>query len=456
MTDSGSKKGAGKTKSQETKERILDAAGMVFSEYPFHAASVRMIAKAGGFEHPLIQYHFKTKANLFRKYTERLNDQLLAAVLPMLDGLEKLGPGKGLALLIDRFLEYGFSNPQSMTVMMLNIGELDTLGPTLPGLANMRNASDVVAGIFQDAYKPKASKKEVVMWLFAFSVISGNFLGASRFHALLQGLDPESNEYRKWIKDALMYVFAPALENIIFGSDFSQQGGGEAPEEPKWKNHSMWSRTAPETKGEMTRRKILDAALHVFTHHPYNSASIRQIGKQGGFDFTLIHHYYPKKEELFLAVAFDLFEKSLLADDAIIEGLADMPLYQGMSVFLDRALSNSFSHPEPEMILMQNMAQLGRFGEIPGFDLIRDYHGEIMQLLKKKIFPKALDRDLSMWQHCLLTMMYTCVGTPSYPAKILGMDPTEEKYRKWIKQAMLYLFFPTFRSLMEPGAGDRE
>ena len=54
-----------------TREKILDAAEMLFAEDGLHAVSVRQIAAAAGVPIGLITYHFGTKEGLYRAVFER-------------------------------------------------------------------------------------------------------------------------------------------------------------------------------------------------------------------------------------------------------------------------------------------------------------------------------------------------------------------------------------------------
>ena len=50
-----------------------------------------------------------------------------------------------------------------------------------------------------------------------------------------------------------------------------------------------------------TREAILDAARRVFAEHGYQHATIRDVARLAGVDPALVHHYFGKKQELFVA-----------------------------------------------------------------------------------------------------------------------------------------------------------
>ncbi|MBI9074685.1 MAG: TetR/AcrR family transcriptional regulator [Desulfatibacillum sp.] len=439
----------GEVRGEATRRKILEAADKVFAQYPFKAASVRKIAKEGGFEHPLIQYHFKTKARLFEEYITGLNEEFVVAILNMLPGLEKVNPAQGLSLFLDRILDFGFQSSY-MPVMMLNVGGMDFLDESLPGVGNMRKALEKVVEFFRQSYKPKGTDREITMWMFAFALVMGNFMGARQFHARAEELDPGQDQYRQWVKEAMTFLFLPPLKRLIRGTKGQDLGPiephGYSPRK-KLKKSGLLNNLR---KGEATRLKILEAAREVFATNPYSTASIRMIGKRGGFDFTLIHHYFPTKKELFEAVGVDLLERSLLVDQDIMDGLEAMPALQGLTEAFGRILANSFANPAPEMVLMQNMAQLDRGEDIPGFEFVFFYHQCVTDMIKERFFPSVSPKVMRMWLHCLVTITYSCVGAPAYPARIVGMDPTSLVYRQWVKDTLVFLFFPTLPELLFP------
>lgn len=55
------------------------------------------------------------------------------------------------------------------------------------------------------------------------------------------------------------------------------------------------------TKGEQTRRAILDAAIARFGHDGYRSTSVARIARDAEVSGTLAYAYFPGKEALFLA-----------------------------------------------------------------------------------------------------------------------------------------------------------
>ncbi len=60
-----------------------------------------------------------------------------------------------------------------------------------------------------------------------------------------------------------------------------------------------------QTKGEVTRLAIEDAAVNLFMEHGYHATSMRQIAEQAGLALGGIYNHFSSKEELFEAIIID-------------------------------------------------------------------------------------------------------------------------------------------------------
>ena len=202
-------------KREVTRERILRAARKVFSEHPYNAASFRMIGREGGFDHPLINYYFPYKADLFEAVVSEICEEFYQANLACFEGLEKMLPREGLSLYLDRFLDFNVNNPEPMRIIMLNIAQVDMLGE-LPGYQHIPEVMARTRRTFEERANLKASPKEIGMFQNSFNALVFFYLGAGVCQAEILGIDPHSPGYRKWVKETLMYVFLPHLEKLIF------------------------------------------------------------------------------------------------------------------------------------------------------------------------------------------------------------------------------------------------
>ncbi len=101
-----------------TRERILVAALELFSELSFEGATTREIAARAGVGQPLLNYHFKSKDDLWRSVADLLFGEL-AAVLGRqfveLRGVDDLSFAK---LMVREFVYFAAARPQLHRIIM--------------------------------------------------------------------------------------------------------------------------------------------------------------------------------------------------------------------------------------------------------------------------------------------------------------------------------------------------
>lgn len=95
-----------------TRERILDAALDLFSDLSFEGATTREIAARAGVTQPLLNYHFRSKEELWRVAVDRLFTELSRALEARLDGLRGVDELTTMRLLVREFILFSASHPQ--------------------------------------------------------------------------------------------------------------------------------------------------------------------------------------------------------------------------------------------------------------------------------------------------------------------------------------------------------
>jgi AcrR family transcriptional regulator len=73
------------------RDRILDAAMLVFRRHGFRRSSIEQAAEAAGLTRQALYHHFKSKEALFRAVIERLHEGALAAEIAAAQATEKAG-----------------------------------------------------------------------------------------------------------------------------------------------------------------------------------------------------------------------------------------------------------------------------------------------------------------------------------------------------------------------------
>jgi len=63
-----------------------------------------------------------------------------------------------------------------------------------------------------------------------------------------------------------------------------------------------------EEKSERSRRAVLDAALHLFSHQGYRATTVRDIADRAGVSTGNVYHHFPDKETVFRALIDEYLE----------------------------------------------------------------------------------------------------------------------------------------------------
>ena len=201
-------------------------------------------------------------------------------------------------------------------------------------------------------------------------------------------------------------------------------------------------------KSDITREKILQAATQVFAEHPYKAASIRMIGKAGGFDHPLIHYYYPTKAKLFEAVVVQICDEFKKANDACFVGLESLSPKMGLPLYVERFINFHKECPEPLSIIVKNMPQLDNLDEIPGYQHIPELLGKFKSTFKEKINPHAPEEQIDMFINSLNTLVISYLGSSPCLAEVIGMDPKSEEYYDWVQKTLVFVMLPVLERII--------
>jgi len=199
-----------------TRERILKAARQVFADNSYNAASIRMIGKVGGFDHPLIHYYFPSKAELFEAVIEDICREFHEAYVSWFDGIESRLPADALPVFIERLLDYNLENPEALRMIMQNVAQIDRL-EEIPGYQHIPRILEKNREVFDQKVSHQATPETVSMFINSFNSLVIYYLGANSCQAQALGMDAQSDQYREWVKQTLLFIFLPRLEAMIFG-----------------------------------------------------------------------------------------------------------------------------------------------------------------------------------------------------------------------------------------------
>jgi AcrR family transcriptional regulator len=196
------------------------------------------------------------------------------------------------------------------------------------------------------------------------------------------------------------------------------------------------------------RERILQAAREVFTLYSFKTASTRMIAKQAGVEHPMIHYYFGSKEKLFYEIAEAIYNETIPVQESWFDDLNRMSLEEGFALFIDRVLDYTMATPDALQIAALNMVNIGNLEEIPGYRFILLSMATMRRIMEEKLTLRGSNREIEMFIYCYYSLMISLVGARSCQAQILNMNPLEEQYRTWVKDASMTLFFPWFKKIL--------
>ena len=214
-----------KTKRNYTVERILRSAKKIFSEHPYHTASIRLIGNDAGLNYPLIAYYFSTKAVLFEAVLADISEEYYEANAKWLKETAGMGAAKGLSVYIDRLLEFTQTHPEALRIFLLNLVQARE-SQIVPCYRVLQEFFVQWIPLFKETSSARAADRDIENFAHNFNVLTINYLGASNYYAGVLGVVPDSSEYKYWVKENLISLFLPLLKQLIRGD---QSASGEKP-----------------------------------------------------------------------------------------------------------------------------------------------------------------------------------------------------------------------------------
>ncbi|MFO8049421.1 MAG: TetR/AcrR family transcriptional regulator [Desulfosudaceae bacterium] len=436
------------TKGELTRRRILTAARRVFCRQSFAAASLRTIAAEAGVRHPLVVHYFGSKTALFEEVSAAIQKEILEDHPRFFHRLQSLEADERPRFYLDGIIRQGLRQPDAYRLMLLNAVEAGRPDQPMAGLERMIKIHEQVLALISEVVLDQAPRPETAMFLLVLTLVVVHFAGGKAFHQQVLNL-PADADYEEWVRDTVAQIFLPALEAIPAGRtpfmDYHLTRWPGLPEEPS-PGHSDSSPAAagrPRSKGELTRRRILEAARQVFAAYPYDRATIRLIGQAGGFDFSRIHHFFPTKADLFEAVLrdnFQTFNETIAGWQIDPEGLATEDIFIH---YLQKGLTYCFTHRQTVAMLVLNIAHYERYRDQAGFDLMTRVQSGMLAMVRRDAPPGVPAERVSRWLYTIVMMGYTLAGAPVYPARLLNLDPAFPSYPGRVFEILGYVFMPS-------------
>jgi len=192
-----------------TRDRILAAAVDLFSERSFKDATTREIAQRSGVTQPLLNYHFRSKDELWRAAMDTLFDKLRRSMDDRTEGLRGVDALTSAKLRVREFITFSARNPQLHRIITQ---ECKADGPRMDYLVehHVRPLYESTTALFETLARDGAVPPIAAPHLYY--ILTG--AGPSMFVLgpecrRLSGLDPDS--------DAVIDAHADAVCRLLFG-----------------------------------------------------------------------------------------------------------------------------------------------------------------------------------------------------------------------------------------------
>ncbi|MBI9075553.1 MAG: TetR/AcrR family transcriptional regulator [Desulfatibacillum sp.] len=215
------KKRKGVAKGEAARQKILEAARLVFSRYPYHAASIRMIAREGGFDHPLIHYYFPTKAILFGEVARQMFEEFKVTHDLLTTGLEEIEPMDRMEVFIGRALDSAFSNQETLGVLTQNMAQTGNI-EEIPGYHYIPEVFAQVRKSFVEKFPAWISEEDADRLIYSFTSLLFMYVGTT-CQAQVMRMEFDSPEYREWVRGTLVTMFRPHVEKALAMGDVTFQ-----------------------------------------------------------------------------------------------------------------------------------------------------------------------------------------------------------------------------------------
>lgn len=176
-------------KTEQIRQRILDAALATMGDVGYEGASTRLIAERAGISHSLMRYYFKTKEDLWFTMIGELMGIFTADLAADLESLRSSDSASVLRAVIERLVRF---NAQAPGFHRLTLMESTQNSPRLSWLMerHFREFYEfLLALIVEGQAQGKVRKLEPLRLTYGIASLLGGFFTAAHQLQLLSGKD---------------------------------------------------------------------------------------------------------------------------------------------------------------------------------------------------------------------------------------------------------------------------
>jgi AcrR family transcriptional regulator len=162
----------------------------------------------------MINYHFGSKANLFKTVLADVLDQRRQLQKKWYTETIPLGAARGLSRFIDYVLEDYRKGPGFFHIVSLNFFQTEDMD-SIPGYELIQEFFNADADEMKDHLSLQVSDLEGDMFIRALSVMLVGFLGGTGSNAKILGMEPDSIVYYNWVRDTIIYALLPRFSKMV-------------------------------------------------------------------------------------------------------------------------------------------------------------------------------------------------------------------------------------------------
>lgn len=151
---------------------------------------MRMIANEARVDHPFISYYFSTKAALFETVLKDLIEQHRQALPGWFLGLREMGLADAVSTYLDRALSFHFKHPETYRIILLNMTQSVKKGGRVPHSQIIGDTINMRVEVFSRSTRFNIKPEQIVSFIRCISLLMLNLIGARKYHAEIQGMDP--------------------------------------------------------------------------------------------------------------------------------------------------------------------------------------------------------------------------------------------------------------------------
>ena len=194
-------------RTEVTRNKLLDAASLLFTEHGFEGVSIRDLENEADVQRGLLVYHFKDKESLWKAMADRTFNLLADALAPRLEVLADISPRERVSAIVRFYVRFSSRHPEFPRLLSQEARHhswrLDYLAEKhlLNNTATLRDPVVKALGL---------SERKFMHWYYLMAGASSLIFSHAPECELLFGADPHA--------DDIVEAHADMMVNALLGA----------------------------------------------------------------------------------------------------------------------------------------------------------------------------------------------------------------------------------------------